>query len=118
MNISSIVTTKVGRAVIGAAAVGAIAFASLGLAGFAGVADAKSKRCDANGTCKTYCTQSLPNGNFIEYEEGTKIIVTNADGTETHYTCKNGDWVKDARIVVDTSKLSLRAPMSSNLSTR
>jgi len=118
MNISSIVTTKFGRAAVGIAAVGAIAFASLGLAGFAGVADAKSIRCDAKGVCKTYCTQTLPNGNFVEYEEGTKIIVTNPDGTETHYTCKNGQWVQSASIVVNTLKPSLRAPISSELSTQ
>ena len=103
MNITSLVSNKIARATLAVAATGALAAAVIGIPG---AAQAKSIRCDAAGTCKTYCTQSLPNGNYIEYEEGTKIIVTNADGKETTYTCKNGEWVQAARTRVVTSVLA------------
>lgn len=93
MEISSFIDTRAGRSALGVVAAGAVAVASLGVAGFAGTAQARSVRCDAAGHCKTYCTQQLPNGNFIEYAEGTKITVTSPDGHEYHYTCKNGEWV-------------------------
>ena len=115
MNITSIFSTRMGRAGLGLVTAGAVAAASFGIPG---VAQAKSVRCDANGTCKTYCTQSLPNGNYVEYEEGTNIIVTNPDGTETHYTCKNGEWVKTARANPVISVLAHPAGTRLSIATR
>jgi len=60
-----------------------------------GPALAKSVRCDERGNCKTYCTQSLPNGNWVEYEEGTEITVYNPEtGGEFKYVCRDGQWVR------------------------
>lgn len=56
-------------------------------------AHALKVRCDTTG-CKVYCTQQLPNGNTVEYEDGTNITVTTPDGTEHKFTCKNGQWVR------------------------
>ena len=33
-------------------------------------ASAKAVRCDENNVCKVYCTQTLPNGAWVEYPEG------------------------------------------------
>jgi hypothetical protein len=115
MNITSLVTTKFGRIVLGVAATGALTAASLGLSG---VAQARSVRCDAAGHCKTYCTQTLPNGNYVEYEEGTNIIVTYTDGTQGHYTCKNGQWVKTSRVVVTNSTLAPNAGARLSIASR
>jgi hypothetical protein len=103
-----------GRAGLGLVAAGAVAAGGLGISG---VAQAKSVRCDLSGRCKTYCTQSLPNGNYIEYEEGTKIIVTNADGKETTYTCKNGEWVQ-TRLFANGSVLAQASGTKLSIATR
>ena len=73
----------------------ALFLASLGAG--AGVVEAKSVKCDLAGNCKTYCTQTVANGSYIEYEEGTVITVTTTDGKETKNKCQNGEWVQQAR---------------------
>jgi hypothetical protein len=60
-------------------------------------------KCGADGTCKEYCRQQLPNGNTVDYPEGTEITVNQPDGTSRKFTCKNGQWV-------DTTKLSEPLP--------
>ncbi|GMV85876.1 MAG: hypothetical protein AMXMBFR80_17310 [Dehalococcoidia bacterium] len=62
-------------------------------------AEAKSVRCDEAGNCKVYCTQTLPNGSYVEYEEGTQITITDKDGNEFKFVCKNGQW-ETAAIVI------------------
>jgi hypothetical protein len=64
-------------------------------------APAKAERvikCGADGTCKTVCRQQLPNGNTVDYAEGTEITVNQPDGTSRKFTCKNGDWVESSKL--------------------
>jgi hypothetical protein len=68
----------------------------------ANLAQAKSVVCDEAGNCKVYCSQTLPNGNFVEYEEGTKITATDKDGRTHTFVCKNGQWVQQALTVPST----------------
>ena len=49
--------------------------------------------------CVVYCSQTLSNGNFIEYEEGTVITSTDASGTTRKFKCVNGQWVQQASLV-------------------
>jgi hypothetical protein len=104
MKISSFTRTNIARSALGVAAAGAVAVASLGVVG---TAQARSVRCDAAGHCTTYCTQTLANGNVIEYTEGTNITVTSPDGHEYKYTCKNGNWVATTRTVQLSGKVNL-----------
>jgi hypothetical protein len=50
-------------------------------------------KCNAYGSCVTVCRQTLPNGNTVDYSEGTVITVNYSDGTSRKYKCTNGDWV-------------------------
>jgi hypothetical protein len=54
--------------------------------------------CSPEG-CKSVCRHVEANGNVVDYDEGTKITVTNPDGNRQTYTCKNGEWVATARKV-------------------
>ncbi len=74
--------------------------AALALPGAVGSAQAKSVQCDEAGNCKVYCSQTLPNGTFIEYEEGTKITATDKDGKQVTFVCKNGQWVQTASLEI------------------
>lgn len=85
---------------IGSALAVALLAAALAPLGLVGSAEAKSVQCDEAGNCKVYCSQTLPNGSFIEYEEGTKITATDKDGRQVTFVCKNGQWVQTAALQI------------------
>jgi hypothetical protein len=69
-----------------------------------GSAQAKSITCDEAGNCVTRCSQTLGNGSFLEFDEGTEITVTDKDGVVRKFKCVNGDWVLQAGIQVGAGK--------------
>ncbi|MBE0611286.1 MAG: hypothetical protein IH609_18030 [Dehalococcoidia bacterium] len=86
------------KRVIGITLAGTVLAAGIAPFGATAPVQAKSVRCDEAGNCKVYCTQNLPNGGVVEYEEGTQITVTTSDGKEYKFVCKNGQWEKAAAI--------------------
>jgi hypothetical protein len=73
-----------------ATAVTAVAI-SLGAASPANAA--RVIKCDAYGSCVTVCRETLPNGNTVDYSEGTVVTFNYNDGTSKKYKCTNGNWV-------------------------
>lgn len=83
-----------------------------GLTITATAAQAKSVECNEAGQCTVRCTQTLPDGAYVEYEEGTTITITTADGQVYKYKCQNGNWVKQAALVVGVQLLGTIGPVS------
>ena len=78
----------------------------VGLAPFApavlsvSTAQARDVECDEAGSCITYCTQNLPDGSRVRYDEGTTITVITTDGVQHKFKCQNGQWVSAAIIQI------------------
>ena len=75
------------------------------------VAQAKSVQCNEAGVCVVYCSQTLSNGNFIEYEEGTVITSTDASGVTRKFKCVNGQWVQQASLVSGAGLAGMISPV-------
>ena len=66
----------------------------------ADVAQAKSVTCDEAGQCVTRCSQTLPDGGFVEYDAGTVITITDKDGAVHTFKCgADGQWVQQTRVL-------------------
>lgn len=64
------------------------------------VVQAKSVTCDEAGNCVVRCSQTLSNGTFIEYDEGTEITATDSSGRTVKFRCVKGQWVQQAGLQV------------------
>lgn len=58
------------------------------------------------------CTQTLPDGAYVEYDEGTTITITTADGHVYKYKCQNGNWVKQSAALTIPTILGTIGPVS------
>lgn len=75
------------------AAATAVTAVATSLGGASPANAARVIKCGASGSCVTVCRETLPNGNTVDYSEGTVITVNYQDGTSQKYKCTDGNWV-------------------------